>query len=281
MFLWNSQNANSVDFRDFSNTVKDGEGSIGVEFIVKELPIYGFSGRTSTVVDQVKVSLVISKLDQYFDYLEQLVIEFADQKIECSYDTKRNSVVIVNEKIMSFKRERRLLCHTNSLLPTFRFVSTENVDDDSSYAAKDKMCSLLPENEMRYRNFFRLVRKKFMSKEEFRKRLVTEFETHDNWEELNNLYLYYTLNNIIDSINVYILSFTRRLSYMLPLRAFAERYYRIQNSWIEDIEPDGRNLAMYLFHLDNDNRRTRQILWGAKQMLTQKHVAKRYMIAKK
>lgn len=86
-----------------------------------------------------------------------------------------------------------------------------------------------------------------MSKDEFRKRLVSEFETLDNWEELNNLYLYYTLNNIIDSINVYILSFTRRLSYMLPLRAFAERYYRIQNSWIEDIEPDGRNLAMYLF----------------------------------
>ena len=96
VFLWNSQNANSVDFRDFSNTVKDGEGSIGVEFIVKELPIYGFSGGTSTVVDQVKVSLVISKLDQYFDYLERLVIEFADQKIECSYDTKRNSVVVVN-----------------------------------------------------------------------------------------------------------------------------------------------------------------------------------------
>ena len=28
-------------------------------------------------------------------------------------------------------------------------------------------------------------------------------------------------------------------------------------------------------------RRTRQTLWGAEQMLTQKHVAKRYMIAKK
>ena len=107
---------------------------------------------------------------------------------------------------------------------------------------------------MKYRPFFRLVRKKFMSKDEFRKRLVSEFETLDNWEELNNLYLYYTLNNIIDSINVYILSFTRRLSYMLPLRAFAERYYRIQNSWIEDIEPDGRNLAMYLFHLDDDDK---------------------------
>ena len=31
----------------------------------------------------------------------------------------------------------------------------------------------------------------------------------------------------------------------------------------------------------NKKGRTRQILWGAKQMLTQKHVAKRYMIAKK
>lgn len=159
MFLWNSQNANSVDFRDFSNTVKDGEGSIGVEFIVKELPIYGFSGGTSTVVDQVKVSLVISKLDQYFDYLERLVIEFADQKIECSYDTKRNSDVIINGTAIGFKSERRLMCHTNSLLPTFRFLSTENDDDDCSHAAKENMRSLLSENEMKYRPFFRLVRK--------------------------------------------------------------------------------------------------------------------------
>lgn len=43
---------------------------------------------------------------------------------------------------------------------------------------------------------------------------------------------------------------------MLPLRAFAERYYRIQNSWIDDIEPDGRNLAMYLFHLDDDDKKS-------------------------
>ena len=37
------------------------------------------------------------------------------------------------------------------------------------------------------------------------------------------------------------------------------------------------SLIICLLH----NRRTRQTLWGAKQMLTQKHVAKRYMIAKK
>lgn len=255
VFLWNSQNANSVDFKDFSNTVKDGEGSIGVEFIVDNLPIYGQLGRTNSVVEQVKVSMTISKLDDYFDYLEKLILNFADQKIEFSFNKKQNSDILINGETINFEKERRLTCHTNSLLPTFRFIASENEDDECSHAAKVSMQSILPNVEPKLRHFYRLVRKSFMSKDSFRKRLLNEFGTSDNWEKLNNLYLYYTLDTIIDSINVYILSFTRRLSYMLPLRAFAERYYRIQNSWIEDIEPDGRNLAMYLFHLDDDEKK--------------------------
>lgn len=254
VFLWNSQNANSVDFKDFSNTVKDGEGSIGVEFIIKDLPIYGQFGRTNSIAEQVKVSLTISKLDDYFDYLEKLIIEFADQKIECSFDKKQNSDIVINNEGINFKNERRLTCHTNSLLPTFRFMASENDDDECSHAAKENMNSILPDVELKGRHFYKLVRKGFMSKESFRKRLMKEFETSNNWQDLNNLYIYYSLDSILDSINVFIISFTRRLSYMLPLRAFAERYYRIQNSWIDDIEPDGRNLAMYLFHLDKDEK---------------------------
>lgn len=37
-------------------------------------------------------------------------------------------------------------------------------------------------------------------------------------------------------------------------------------------------IDLYITHRKG---RTRQTLWGAEQMLTQKHVAKRYMIAKK
>ena len=33
--------------------------------------------------------------------------------------------------------------------------------------------------------------------------------------------------------------------------------------------------------IDREQRRTRQTLWGAVQMLTQKHVAKRYIISQK
>ena len=90
VFLWNSQNANSVDFKDFSNTVKDGKGSIGVEFTVESLPIYRRYGRTNSIVEKVEVSLTVSKLDEYFDYLEQLDIKFGDQVINLHFDKKSN-----------------------------------------------------------------------------------------------------------------------------------------------------------------------------------------------
>lgn len=140
------------------------------------------------------------------------------------------------------------------MLPTFKFWADKIDDDDCSYKAKEEMMDLLPKVEQKSKSFYRLVRNSFMSKEKFFKVLEKEYGETENKEKINNLYLYYTLDCILDSINIYILGFTKRLSYMMPLRAFAERYYRIQNSWIEDLEPDGRNLAMYLFHLDNDDK---------------------------
>lgn len=255
VFLWNSQNANSVDFKDFSNTVKDGKGSIGVEFTVESLPIYRRYGRTNSIVEKVEVSLTVSKLDEYFDYLEQLDIKFGDQVINLHFDKKMSCNIVINGEKIAFKNEKRITCHTNSLLPSFRFISTESEDDDCSYTAREEIKALLPESKGRIGRVFRLTRMPFLSKNAFRNKLYKEFNTTDNWERLNNLYLYFTLGCILDSINVYILGFTRRLSYMLPLRAFAERYYRIQNSWIEDIEPDGRNLAMFLFHLEDDEKK--------------------------
>ena len=68
-------------------------------------------------------------------------------------------------------------------------------------------------------------------------------------------------------VNVYIHNHIRLIIEMYPQKhggyildemASAEDYKRKRFSW-----------------------RTRQTLWGAEQMLTQKHVAKRYMIAKK
>jgi hypothetical protein len=251
VFLWNSQNANSVDFKDFTNTVKDGTGSIEIEFSVKDLPIYGNYGRTNSAVSEVCVSFIISKQNDYFDYLEKLTIQFDNQIIVCSFDEKQNSVVEINGETLNYKNEKRITCHTNSLLPTFKYFSSENDDDDCSHEAKEEIRSLVSSINLQGRSIYRLLRRPFLSKEKFRKRLVIEFGSAENFERLNNLYLYYTLGCVLDSINIYVLSFTRRLSYMLPLRAFAERYYRIQNSWIEDLEPDGRNLAMYLFHLDD------------------------------
>ena len=72
-----------------------------------------------------------------------------------------------------------------------------------------------------------------------------------DWLYINNLYLCYHINNIVDAVNNYITNLASRTSYIRPLRATAERYYRFQNYAVDEIDSDGKNLGMYLYNLSN------------------------------
>ena len=61
------------------------------------------------------------------------------------------------------------------------------------------------------------------------------------------------INNIIDGINLNLLSLSNNISYVGPLRATTQRYYRFQNYAVEEIDSDGKNLAMYLYNLDKES----------------------------
>ena len=61
------------------------------------------------------------------------------------------------------------------------------------------------------------------------------------------------INNIIDGINLNLLQLSTNISYVGPLRATTQRYYRFQNYAVEEIDSDGKNLAMYLYNLDKDS----------------------------
>ncbi|XCY77601.1 DUF3696 domain-containing protein [Pseudomonas sp. CBR-F] len=63
---------------------------------------------------------------------------------------------------------------------------------------------------------------------------------------------YVTIRNlpfIWDSLRDYINDFTRKVQYVTPIRASAERYYRIQGLSVEELDPQGTNLAMFLHSL--------------------------------
>ena len=68
---------------------------------------------------------------------------------------------------------------------------------------------------------------------------------------LNGMYILMHLNDIIDSINYYLFDMSSCITYVRPLRVTTERYYRYQNYAVDEIDSDGKNLAMYLANLSD------------------------------
>lgn len=77
-------------------------------------------------------------------------------------------------------------------------------------------------------------------------------EVADEMKELKNLLILYNLENILSSVNNIIFKNFHNISYIAPLRATAERYYRSQGLDINEISPNGSNLPMYFKSLSKD-----------------------------
>lgn len=60
-------------------------------------------------------------------------------------------------------------------------------------------------------------------------------------------YLGMNINRIISMCNNYIEQYFSSINYIAPIRASAERYYRIQGLSVDDIDPQGENIPM-IFH---------------------------------
>ena len=84
---------------------------------------------------------------------------------------------------------------------------------------------------------------------------VSNWETNtDTFVSLQNAIIAFNLVRVIDSCDQYISSFARQVKYIAPLRASAERYYRIQNLSIDELDHMGQNLPTFLRHLSSLER---------------------------
>lgn len=273
VFLWLS---NDVDFKDFNNTVKDGNGSIEFSFQVDRLNISNNRRYTSRVIDNVTVSLKISRKNDDFDFLEELNISFYDQYIVIRFDSNDNVEININGEIIQSDREKVKSIGTNSLLPRLLFFKDKNFDDEHSIFCYDELKSILNKvddsENLQFRNLRRFLFIPYInSTSEFTKYLlkiwhnISNISPQTDTNRINNLYLYYHINNIIDSINLNIINLAHNIVYIRPLRATTERYYRFQNYNIDEIDSDGKNLAMFLYNLDAELKEQFK-LWTKKML---------------
>lgn len=253
LFLWDGP---YVDFKNFDNTVKDGQGEIIVEYQISSLPIITPFGRNHQTLNEVRVEMVLSRKDEYYDYLKKLTINYTNVNIAINYDINNHTCKINVNGIESsiFKKETIDIEYGNDLLPSLRFSLHENsygIESSVSPSAAmeiSKMRGNKRNNE--FMGFFELEsdrnlqidRDKIL--ESFKKN--KENSNEQELERLTNIQLYFLTGRIIQSINAYFTEMAKNISYVLPLRSIMNRYYRFQNRDVDQIDPDGDNLAMFL-----------------------------------
>ena len=93
---------------------------------------------------------------------------------------------------------------------------------------------------------------------------VLQIPDNDNNKDflsfVNDTIVLCQIDDVLDTVNAVLIADFGNVSYIKPLRASAERYYRTQNLSVEELASDGHNMAMFLNELyaDLDKKRAFQ-----------------------
>lgn len=260
VFLWYSDD---VDFKDFKNTVKNGKGDIVIDMGVffKDHVSHGDKHFSKFLEDSniaykgelVHVEITISKLGNNTDYLSSLRYSYLDQECVINFSNKKIKSIVINGEDMHLE-DNCVTRPTNLLVPLIDFhdlqsASTNTIQRplfENILSEVHRYNETIEANTINrvYDNTFYLLRKDL-----FNKYIEKVFKITIKDNRLNNLYILWNINEILETTNYRLVSTAMMMSYVRPLRIMPDRYYRYQNYSIEDISPDGKNLAMYFANL--------------------------------
>ena len=88
----------------------------------------------------------------------------------------------------------------------------------------------------------------------WKKRVEKWDEDNFDYKYLRDLIIANSLLSLFASCDDYISTFARNISYIGPVRATAERYYRSQDLAVGDVDSQGKNLTMFIRNLTNDEQ---------------------------
>lgn len=74
------------------------------------------------------------------------------------------------------------------------------------------------------------------------------------FQDLRNLIIANLVPFLMEKCDEVLVNFSKQVSYIGPLRATAERYYRIQDLAVDEVDYQGRNLTMFLHNLTPKQR---------------------------
>lgn len=258
-----------VDFGDFQHTVSKQRVNDPIEISFSIMTHSRYYGRYSRRNDRddflAKIELSIRE-----KYIERVGVTFFDQHILFEIGCNGNTTVVINGDKRPFeKKELVAIRETGNIIPTIlekaknhneqylvRVLGvSELVSYCKGYIYPDKDKKDVNFNSPFYDDLDIPICSKDDMLSNLKKINPTKFENmnvnHKRFQKINNYIIGTKLFGIIDRINVSISSDMKQTSYLKPIRAMVNRYYRVQGISIDELDADGSNLPMILKNMSH------------------------------
>ncbi|PHB68225.1 hypothetical protein COE89_26075 [Bacillus wiedmannii] len=290
--LWYS--SRYVDFGSFKESLnfKKKDETIGFEFDFQVPKLYAIFDMFRTPIRRYIYPASYDELEgEYFSFnvdiecaekfLKSVFIKFEDHTIQLEF--KNNSKItklIINDKeydsnlffpayfkdssnilprvlVNGMEKERDLggfitadMYFSDKLYKVFKSLAFGNTSKETIKAVIDKIALGSSEEIFGSMNKLESRAKKLIKG---LKQIKMEDEL---FEEIKNYLIGIYLNKIITVCNKYFeLSFSS-INYIAPLRASAERYYRIQGLSVDEIDPQGTNIPMMIHNMSKKDQQS-------------------------
>lgn len=257
VFSWLGED---VDFKDFKNVIKDGEKELWIEFGIKKLNIIKLYRRINVNgLSDVSVRLRIVSLDEHFDRIDYYAVTLSDGTcLEFFIDKNNKTKIHIDEEDQAISSKEIIeAINTNSIFPRFDIRNSkvggiENTIQNEFLNILNSVLSKTSIEPIRHSHILAMFP---VERIEMIKRIENFLKCslpHELIDRLYKLSLLYSVNTLMDSLNLNIINISNNITYIKPLRSIMERYYRFQNYAINSIDSDGKNLPMFLYNQPND-----------------------------
>lgn len=263
--LWSGDEDDYVDFGSFKEALNFNSEDEKIKFafeIIVPLDSHRFGVRKRTTENNVTVYVkyYLKAKDANYDYVSQMDFEVFGRKIVIKLDE--------NMRILSASVDKRIYEMVNKDTSDETFQNSERGTFDISlyniikYARKKIPEQLLIDlDEMEERESFIDIndvieyyfRKEILKntdsfplkyKDIIEKNCKEEFVEKELFEDM--LVLFKLSRVYQENITRYLNIYFRQVYYIAPVRATAERYYRLRNIAINEVDCRGKNLAVFL-----------------------------------
>lgn len=301
-----------VDFgsyKDIKPIFSDENYKIGIKFLLNERYIRRFRlnrfnknfKELFLKNNEIEINITFAEDKKGLVHILRIDLKMINNKIGIELNYKQNLIediffndISIKKNIFDNNLKYFKYIEKSGLIPEFYFIIEENKDEN--FVLSRRIDSFFDRKIEKFIKKYNRRNVSLFTLEEIKERInifnfentITNSSFPKTWlknieklkkinpEELEKLYKLYVLRYVFEllpNINDYMSSLFKKSSYIAPLRATAERYYRIQHLSIEEVDPNGKNLPFFLDSLTESQMKHFQE-WTFKNFYFKVHISK-------